>query len=255
MQAPDMEAPAGLVDGYMLLYELTGKKVWLARACDAAHLFGTWMVSYDYQFPAGSAMQRAGTLASGSVFANSQNNHSSPGYWVRSGEFMLKLYRATGDKLYADMYQDTSRNVIQYVGAPHSPLRKESGYVTERVQLSDWEGRHTIGAVNHPDSNMGWEAIALVTALKNPGIYLNTTTRNLLVLDHVEARITSHSSSGLTLAIKNPTPYDAKVAIFAESAKQAKEPMADTAALDWPHVEVKSGQTRIVEITPDGVLK
>ena len=168
---------------------------------------------------------------------------------------MLKLYRATGDKLYADMYQDTSRNVIQYVGAPHNPLRKESGYVTERVQLSDWEGRHTIGAVNHPDSNMGWEALALVTALKNPGIYLNTTTHNLLVLDHVEARITSHSSSGLTLAIKNPTSYDAKVAILAESAEQAKAPLADTAAHAWPRFEVKSGQTRNVEITSDGVLK
>jgi hypothetical protein len=255
MQAPDMEAPAGLVDGYTLLYDLTGKEIWLSHARDAAHLFGTWMVSYDYQFPAGSAMRKAGTLASGSVFANSQNNHSSPGYWVKAGEFMLKLYRATGDRLYADMYRDTSRNVIQYVGAPHNPLRKESGYVTERVQLSDWEGRHTIGTVNYSDSNMGWEALALVTALKNPGIYLNTTTRDLLVLDHIEARVSGNSSNTLTLEIKNPTPCDARVAILAESAEQAKKPMTDTAAIGWPRVEVKAGQTRSVEIAPEGTLK
>lgn len=254
LQSPDSEAPWDMVESCVALYEITGKREWVDRAKFATHMLATWMVSYDYQFPKGSAMQVAGTHAAGSIFASSQNNHSAPGYYILSGDCLLKLFRATGDRLVAEMYKDQSHNVVQYVGAPHNPLRHESGYVTERVQLSDWEGGD-IGSVNRGDSNMAWEILAALTCLENPGIYLHTNDDTFLVMDHVEARITSRDASGVTISIINPTAYDAAVSIFAESAKQAEKPLGWGAYDQWPKVRVKAGETRIVIIGRDGKLK
>jgi hypothetical protein len=162
LQSPDSEAPWDMLESCTVLYEVTGSQEWVQKGKFAAQLLSTWMVSHDYVFPPGSAMQQAGTHAAGSIFASSQNNHSAPGFYILSGDCLLKLFRATGDKRYAEMYKDTSHNVIQYVGAPHNPLRHESGYVTERVQLSDWEGNN-MGFVDYKDSNMAWEVLAALT--------------------------------------------------------------------------------------------
>ena len=251
LQSPDSEAPWDMVESCMTLYDVTGKPEWLDRAKFAANMLSTWMVSYDYHFPKGSAMERAGTHAAGSIFASSQNNHSAPGYYILSGDCLLKLFRATGDRRYAEMYKDQSHNVVQYVGAPHNPLRQESGYVTERVQLSDWEGGD-IGSVNYGDSNMAWEVMAALTCLENPGIYLHTDDDTFLVMDHVEAQVVKRDKIGLTLKITNPTAYDAKVSILAETVKRAKNPLPMNAFNNWPKVEVKGGMTRLFLITNDG---
>jgi hypothetical protein len=253
LQAPDSESTANMVESCVALYEATRKPEWLERAKFATHMLATWMVSYDYQFPEGSAMSKAGTHAAGSIFASSQNNHSAPGYYILSGDCLLKLFRATGDRRYAEMYKDQSHNVVQYVGAPHNPLRHESGYVTERVQLSDWEG-NDIGSVNYSDSNMAWETLAALTCLENPGIYLHTDDDTLLVMDHVEAEVVDSSPGhgAKTLRIKNPTPYDATVSILAESAKQARTPLGWGAFDKWPKVKVKAGAAQTVRIGKDG---
>ena len=246
LQAPDSESAYNLVEAYTTLYELTGKRRWLDDAVEAAHLFSTWMLSYDYQFPKGSAMERAGTHAAGAIFASSQNNHAAPGLYISSGDFLLKLFRATGDRRIAEMYKDTAHNAVQYVGAPHNPLRHESGFVSERVQVSDWEG-NDLGSVANSDSNMAWETLAALTCLENPGIYLRTDNDTLLVLDHIEAQVLNRNRHGVTLQIANPTPYDSKVSIFAETAAQAKKPLGGTAFLNWPIVEVKAGETKSVK--------
>lgn len=251
LQSPDSEAPWDMVESCVVLHDLTGKPEWLERARFATHTLATWMVSYDYQFPANSAMGRAGTHAAGSIFASSQNNHSAPGYYILSGDCLLKLFRATGDPRYAEMYRDQSRNVVQYVGAPHNPLRQEGGYVTERVQLSDWEGGD-IGSVNRGDSNMAWELLAILTCLENPGVYLRTDADTLLVLDHVEATVLRRGPDGVSLQLKNPTPYDASVAILAESVEQARKPLAPDARDHWPRTDLKAGETKILKIGPDG---
>jgi len=254
LQSPDSEAPWDMVESCMILYEVTGKSEWVERAKFAANMLATWMVSYDYKFPVGSAMQKAGTHAAGSIFASSQNNHSAPGYYILSGDCMLKLYRATGDKRYAEMYKDQSHNVIQYVGAPYNPLRKESGFVTERVQLSDWEG-HNEGSVSYEDSNMAWETLAALTALENPGIYLQTDAEIFLVMDHVEATVVKRDNSGVTIKITNPTLYDAKVSIFAETAKQSKQVLKSNSFDNWVKVGVNAGKTVSCRIEMNGKLK
>ena len=214
----------------------------------------TWMVSYDYRFPDGSAMAKAGTHATGSIFASSQNNHSAPGYYILSGDCMLRLYRATGETKYAEMYKDQSHNVVQYVGAPYNPLRKERGYVTERVQLSDWEGNN-IGSVSYDDSNMAWEILAALTCLENPGIYLHTDDDTFLVMDHIEAQVIKRDNSGVEISIFNPTSYDARISIFAETSAQAKIPLPLNAFNKWPKVEVKAGDKKTIAISLNGLLK
>lgn len=253
LQSPDSQAPWDMLESCMALYDVTGKPEWLERAKFAANMFATWMVSYDYRFPKGSGMELGGIHAAGSIFASSQNNHSAPGYFVLSGDCLLKLFRATGDLRYAEMYKDQSHNVIQYVGAPYNPLRREKGYATERVQLSDWEGDN-IG-INHTDSHMVWEVLAALTSLENPGIYLHADDDILLVMDHVETRAVKRDKTGVTLKITNPTAYDAKVSILAETAEQAKKPLPTNAFDKWPKVEVKAGETRTVTITLNGQLK
>jgi len=253
LQSPDSEAPWDMVESCMILYGTTGKKEWIDRAKFATHMLATWMVSYDYKFPAGSAMDLAGTHAAGSFFASSQNNHAAPGYYILSGDMLLKLFRATGDVRYAEMYKDQSHNVVQYVGAPHNPLRKESGFVTERVQLSDWEGKN-MGAVAYEDSNMSWEVLAALTCLENPGIYLHTDDNTFLVMDHVEANVISRDNSGVTIKITNPTGYDAKVAVFAEKASQTKNPLPMNAFLKWPTVDLGAGKTVCIKVNGTGQL-
>lgn len=248
LQAPDSESAYNLVEAYVMLYEATGKAEWLDRAKAAAHLFSTWMMSYDYQFPKGSDMDRAGIHAAGTIFASSQNNHSAPGLYISSGDFLLKLFRATGDLRIAEMYRDTAHNVVQYAGAPHNPLRTRSGATTERVQVSDWEGNN-VGQHDGHDSNMAWETLVALSCLENPGLYLNTTTGDLLVLDHLEARANPIGGGQvITLQITNPTQYAASVSILAETAEQAKRPLPSTACLSWPRLTIEAGATHVVTI-------
>jgi hypothetical protein len=164
----------------------------------------------------------------------------------------LKLFRATGDKRFAEMYKDQSHNVVQYIGAPYNPLRKESGFVTERVQLSDWEDGLKVGDVSTFDSNMAWETLAVLTCLQNPGIYLHTDDDTFLVLDHVEANIVKRDKNHLVIKIHNPTNYDAQISVFAETLAQSKKPMKLNSFLSWPKVEVKAGATKEFIIKKDG---
>ncbi len=251
LQSPDSEAPWDMAESCIALYGITGKSEWIERAKYAVYMLSTWMVSYDYKFPEGSQMEKAGIRAAGSIFASSQNNHSAPGYYILSGDFMLKLFRATGNKRFAEMYKDESHNVIQYVGAPYNPLRKEPGYVTERVQLSDWEGKN-MGYVDSSDSNMAWEILAALTSLQNPGIYLHTNDDTFLVLDHVEAKVVKRDKSGVVIQITNPTKYDAKVTILAERKNKAKVPLVLNAFASWPSVKVNKSETLLVKISMDG---
>ena len=251
LQSPDSEAPWDMLESCVVLYEVTGSREWVEKARYAADMLSTWMVSYDYAFPEGSAMQRAGTHAVGSIFASSQNNHGAPGFYILSGDSLLKLFRATGEERYAEMYKDTAHNVIQYVGAPYNPLRHENGHVTERVQLSDWEGNN-MGSVNYPDSNMAWETLAALTCLENPGIYLHTDDDTFLVLDHVEAKVVKRDSTGVTFAVINPTRYPAHVKIFAESAARAKQPLDYAAYLGWPHIELAAGARGVWRVDATG---
>ncbi|MCX6927915.1 MAG: hypothetical protein NT154_32605, partial [Verrucomicrobia bacterium] len=92
-------------------------------------------------------------------------------------------------------------------------------------------------------------------ALENPGIYVRTDKDELYVFDHVEVRAGKRDKAGVTLEITNPTRFDAKVTILAESGKQANRPLGYTAFLTWPKVELQAGKTGTVQIAPDGSIR
>jgi hypothetical protein len=165
--------------------------------------------------------------------------------YILSGDFLLKLYRATGDQRIAELYKDLAHNTIQYVNTPYNPtIRNGSeGATSERVNLSDWEGRGEIGNTWPGSSVRSWETLELLTSLQNPGIYIRNDVGEILVLDNVEALITKRDNKSVTIRVTNPTPYDAKVSVLSENADQAKKPLGRYAYLTWEKIEVKAGET------------
>ncbi len=250
LQAPDSESTAALAESFVALYEITLDEKWLKRACDATALFSSWVVSYDYQFPEGSNFADAGVKAAGSVWASVQNEHSAPGIYVMSGDFLLKLFRQTGDRRYLELCKDMAHNVIQYVNTEgnHVQPGDNVGWCTERVNLSDWEGPDGIGNVIH-DSNCAWENVNLYHITQNPGIYVQPDTRFLMVIDHVNAKVVSSDADSVTLEIENPTYRDGDVSVLAESSAYAKKnTLGWNAWYNWPKVHVPAGETVTVTL-------
>jgi hypothetical protein len=245
IQSPDSETPWDMAESAMGLFEMTGEKEWLDIAKNAVYMLSTWTVSYDYRFPQDCDMGRSNCHATGSIFASSQNNHSAPGLYILSGDFLLKLYRATGDQRFAELYKDLVHNTIQYVNTSYNPtIRKGSeGATSERVNLSDWEGRGEIGNTWPGSSVRSWETLELLTSLQNPGIYIRNDTGEILVLDHIEASVIKRDKNSVTIRVTNPTTYDAMVSVLSENSVQVTNPLGRYAYLDWKKIEIKAGQT------------
>jgi P pilus assembly chaperone PapD len=129
----------------------------------------------------------------------------------------------------------------------------EPGSVTERVNLSDWEGSESIGG-NLPEgnSNLAWETVTLLTIMQNPGIYIRNDIGEMVVFDHVNAEIIKKDKNGVTLKVSNPTPYFAKVSVLSENSVQSKQPLGNYSFLNWPHLKVNSGESKVYFIGNDG---
>lgn len=224
-QAPDSEAAFGLLEGYVQLYETTGEAVWLEAAKDAFELAITWVMSYDFTFPKGRTAEKLGAHTRGTVFANAQNKHSAPGICTWSGNSMLKLYRFTGDVKYLEWMRRISHALSQFVSLKERPVDTLEGkplipgYFNERVQTSDWEGKHTVGEFLYGSN---WpEVTMLLTYVDIPGIYLDLDREQLVVSDHVEVEIQRKTEAELVVKVHNDTPYDAKVTLMVDHSMQA----------------------------------
>ena len=77
LQGVDSESAFGLLESYVTLYDVTGNEKWLEYAKENAHYCSSWVVSYNYKFPAKSEFGRHDKKTVGSVFANIQNKHSA----------------------------------------------------------------------------------------------------------------------------------------------------------------------------------
>ena len=99
---------------------------------------------------------------------------------------------------------------------------------------------------------MAWETVALLSILQNPGIYLQTDTDKLLVLDHVNARVLERTDKGTLLEIENPTDFPAQIAVFAETKAESGKPLGCNACLEWPKVDVGSKEKIKVLIDKNG---
>ena len=258
LQCQDSESAYDITEAYTTLFELTRNPVWLKYARDAAALFSTWTISYDYKFPEGSVMHRIDAKSTGAVWASIQNAHGAPGIYILSGNFLLRLYRTTGDKRYMELLKDIAHNVVQYTTTETNPVvpKAAPGSVTERVNLSDWEGKENIGgSIPDGDSNMAWEVVTSLTITQNPGIYLRLDTGNLFVLDNVNAVITKRDKNKITLRITNPTAYDARISLFSEDSVMSGKVMDRYSFMKWPKVEVKAGKTKEFSVDSDGHIK
>jgi len=161
--APDSESSFALCEGFWLLYRATGNEVWLDRTKAAVHLSASWVVPYRYTFPQGSEFYRLNINTVGTVFANVQNKHSAPGICTGSAACLYDLWKATGEEAYLELLLDIVSALPQCVSTEERPIIARmspwggvqleepvvlpAGYVSERVNMSDWEGFYAIGNV------------------------------------------------------------------------------------------------------------
>jgi hypothetical protein len=245
LQNADSDSPAGLMNSLMTLYELTGDARWLEKSRNLANLLATWTVSYDYLLPTNTELARLGAKLAGVVWASTQNKHGAPGNCTSSGDALFKIYRATGDRRYAELMRD----IIH----AHAEGIRPDGKITERLTYCDADSRGSRGS---PYDSTGWcELNGILMAMEIPGIYLRTDTGELFVFDSVKAEVVKRDGDGVTLKVTNPTQYPARVSIFAEGSAVARQPLGCTAFIMWPKVDVMAGETKTVQIAPDGRLQ
>ena len=236
-QNADSETATAFMTSLMALYEITGKKEWLDKSKQLANLCATWIVSFDYRLPAQTPLAKLGAKLTGAVWASTQNKHGAPGLCCSSGDPLFKIYRATGDERYARLMYD--------VAHAHTEGLQPTGKITERLTYCDADSKGSRGE----GGSTGWtELNGTLMAVELPGIYIRTDIDRMFVFDHVEAKALKRDKTGITLEIKNPTPFDTSVTIFAEGKNQAAKPYGYTAFLHWPKVDVKAGESVVHRI-------
>jgi len=250
-QDADADSTFGFLESLMALYYYTGQKEWTKIAEVVAALGSTWTFSYDPIFPANSEIGKLKSNMAGGIWASIQNKHAAPGICTASGDYVFKLFRATGNLQYADLIRDIQHAHAEAVNMPgHLTTNNLIGSSMERIQLSDAEGKGSIGKFINT-RNSWTETNGMLMAMEIPGIYVNMDRKKLYVFDHVKAEILSSDQSGITIQLTNPTNYDATVSLMAETAKQAAKPLNYTAFLSWPKVKVKTGETIKIIVSPN----
>lgn len=155
LSAPDSESAFALLESAVVLYEHTRDPRWLNAAEELACFCSSWVVSYAYRFPKGSEFARLGINTVGAVFANVQNKHAAPGICTLSGDCLLKLYRFTKNSAYLELLKDIAYCLPQCVSTAACPIyswdtppkKLPAGFISERVNMSDWEGPGAVGGV------------------------------------------------------------------------------------------------------------
>lgn len=232
LQNSDSETAIALTTSLMALYETTGEEQYLQQARSLAHLTSSWVASFNYYLPSETPLAKLGAKLTGAVWASTQNKHGAPGFCTSSGDPYFKIYRATGDTLYAELMKDVLH--------AHAEGIQPNGQITERLTYCDAELRGS----RLDGGKTGWnETNGALMALEIPGIYLRTDADDLYVFDHVKVTGITRSESAIVLQIYNPTAFDASVSILAESAEKARQPLGLNAFINWPKVDVKAGKT------------
>ena len=170
LQCPDSESAYGILEGVAALYEHTREERWLTYGKFLVEYFSSWVVAYNYCFPADAEFRKLGMKTVGAVFANAQNKHAAPGICTHSGASLRKFYEWTGDEAYLQLYREVCGTVYQYVSredrviyswkAPKDPTLLDEkdfvyvepqplspGSICERINMSDWETPICIGGV------------------------------------------------------------------------------------------------------------
>ena len=248
LSSPDSESAFALFESFVVLHEVTGRRKWLDYAADLLPICASWVVSYDFRFPSRSEMQRLGVHSTGAVWASVANKHGAPAICTWSGESLLKYFRATGDEAAVRLLRDIAHGVPQYISHSDRPIAgMEPGGACERVNLSDWEGKNSVGG--NLFASCSWvEAATLLTVTQLPGIYVQKDRGLVAVFDHLKVKVLEQRRNRIRLQITNPTAYDAEALLYVETARQArKEPFSLSRPDRRKCISVKAGES--VEVT------
>jgi len=243
LQDADADSAYGLVESFMALYASTTDKKWLSKAKTTTDLAATWTLSYDYEYPKESTLGKLNAKTAGAVWASVQNKHAAPGICTSSGDYLFKLYRATGEECYAELLRDIIHAHGEVMETPgRVTTNAGAGTSMERIQTTDADGKNAIGMILNTSN--GWtEDCGLLMALEIPGIYVQRDKEVIYVFDHVEAKVLERGKDRIVLEITNPTRFDAQVSIFSESFSDSKIPMGYLDFMKWKKVMVKAGET------------
>lgn len=235
MQSFDSESSYALLESFTILYELTNDKKWLQIAQEMAHQFSSWIVAYDYRFPKETTYGRMDIRSTGTVYANTQNTTSCGGICTHSGLALLKLYRATGNNYYINLLCDIAHAIPQYMSFKgHEIPGYQEGWISERNSMTDFPP-----GLGKEMAYSSWAEISMMlTYAELPGVYVIKDTKQVFVLDHVDAII---NNSG-QLEITNPTTFDAMIKLLTETKQQASQPLGQNSFLNWRQVKVPAGE-------------
>ncbi len=241
LNAPDSESAFALLESYVVLWEQTQKPLWLDRAGQMARQCCTWVHSYDFRFPPQSPFGKLDMRSNGSVWANVQNKHSAPGICTLSGDSLLKLYRATGDRWYLQLCRDIVHGTPQYFSRTDRPIQDlPDGWMCERVNTCDWE--YNWCPPGHVFRGSCWcEVSFMLSYIEVPGVYVDLDAGAATCIDHVEAVVLGRAGRGVRLKLTNPTQFEARVRLLAEGAKQRARPLGQLSFANWPVVSVPAG--------------
>jgi len=241
VQSFDAESSYGLLESFTDLYETTCNPRWLTISQEMANQFATWIMAYNYKFPANSTLGKMDTRTAGLVFANTQNNTGCPSICSSSGIALLKLYRATQNPFYIKMLSDITYATTQYMSYPgHEIPGYKNGWIYERGGTSDWDNE--VGEIH---ANNSFPNIPLMLSyVELPGVYVNKETKEVFTIDQVKAKLNKKGQ----LEITNPTKFDAVVKVLAETKEQMAKPLGQNAFIGWKKVEVKVGKTVVLKL-------
>jgi hypothetical protein len=247
LSAPDSESAFALVESFVALLEATGDDCWARAAHDLIRQAATWVVAYDYVFPAESPLGQAGAHSTGAVFANIQNKHGAPGICTWSGDSLFRYWRRTGDAFALDLIRDIAHGIPQYLARADQPLSDamKPGWMCERVNLSDWEGAKGVGGQLFGSASWTETALAL-TIFDLPGLYVQPDTGFFCAFDNISVERVSSPAGKMALKLANPTAFDAQVKVLNESAAARQKPLGLNPLLRSSTLRVPAGKTLVV---------
>ncbi len=245
MQNPDSESGYAMLESFALLYEKTRNEKWLQYALEMAAQFSTWVMSYDYEYSDNVLFGKLNMKTTGTVFANTQNKHGSPGICTHSGLALLRLYRATNNPIYLQLLTEITQAIPQYMSHTTRPIAgMPAGWINERVSTTDWfEG---IGEIK---AGSTWaETSMLLTAVELPSIYIDDEFKTCFSFDHLKAEIVAVKGKNTRLKVTNPTKFDTDFTVLVENKAQKGISWNENKLQKTKKYFLNAGQQKIIVI-------
>jgi len=231
LQNPDSESAYAMLESFSILYEKTGEPQWLEYAKEMALQFATWVMAYDYNYDYDSTclFGRMKMKTKGTVFANTQNKHGSPGICTYSGLALMRLYRATSQSHFLELLQEITLSIPQYMSHNTRPIADmPPGWINERVSTTDWfEG---IGEIK---AGSTWaETAMLLTATELPSVYVDIKFGKIYCFDHLQTQIIKNNQNFIHIKVHNPTNFTSQFNVFLENKEMKSKAWTENQLFD-----------------------